>query len=69
MPSQPPPTGDPYPYPCGGTGQPICPPQPALSVEGVSYYSAQQMHAHGLANYQLGLARQPNNFQPQVDDL
>lgn len=43
------PTG--YPYPCGGSGEPACPPQPTLDAPTYSY---SDMLAHGAAQYAKG---------------
>ena len=44
----------PNPFPCGSKGQPACPPQPTAVINGVALYTAEQIHAHGLENYQKG---------------
>jgi hypothetical protein len=50
---------DPYPFACGGGGQPACPPQPALTgMEVVDptlpLYTHTEMLAHGAAQYAKG---------------
>lgn len=55
-------------FPCGGTNQPPCPPQPATGT----LFSVAEMQAHGQACYERGLrdARKSSGLQePQKDDL
>jgi len=40
---------------CGGDHQPACPPENAVVINGVAYYTREQMEEHGHANYQKGL--------------
>lgn len=40
---------------CGGTNQPACPPTNAVVIEGVPYYTLQQMQAYGVECYEKGV--------------
>ena len=53
MPEGPPPPEYPPPFPCGGVGQPACPPQPAIEKDAKAY-SYNDMLAHGQACYEKG---------------
>lgn len=44
----------PNPFPCGGKGQQACSPKSAAVINGTAYYTLEQMHEHGHANYQKG---------------
>ena len=57
------------PVKCGGENEPACPPQPAAMVDGVSYYTHEQMLAHGAANYAKGTKDGPQASEPQENDL
>lgn len=45
----------PDPFPCGGQGQPACPPQPAVTSDPPSY-TLDDMKAHGWVCYRKGIA-------------
>lgn len=42
--------------PCGGTGQPACPPVPAAVTDEPAQYTLSDMEAHGELNYRKGRA-------------
>lgn len=42
----------PTPFPCGGTGQPACPPTPAAVINGVEYWTRDQVELYGHMNYE-----------------
>jgi hypothetical protein len=46
----------PHPFPCGGSGQPACPPQPAVNLGGYQYFTLAQMLEHGHNSYQKALS-------------
>lgn len=41
--------------PCGGMNQPACPPTPAIVIEGVAYFTLEQMHEQSAVNYAKGI--------------
>jgi hypothetical protein len=49
-PSGPDPTG------CGGTGQHACNPEPSIVIDGVKYWTEEQMTAQSKMNYAKGRA-------------
>ena len=44
----------PNPFPCGGQGQPACPPEPAAVTNEPALYTLSDMQAHGFNCYQKG---------------
>ena len=46
----------PHPFPCVGVNQPACPPEPAITTNGVAIYTAEDMARHGAACYAKGAA-------------
>ena len=56
--------------PCGGTNQPACKPTNAAKViDGVPYYSGEQMDAHGQLNHQKGQADAHHGFKAKLKEF
>ena len=58
----------PNPFPCGGKGQQACPPKPTAVINGVAYYTLEQMHEHGHVNYQKGKDDVAETVNAVLDD-
>jgi len=54
--------------PCGIPGYPACPPDNAITINGVKYYTYEQMQEHGLANYQKGRQEQAESILAVIED-
>ena len=69
----------PYPFQCGGSGEPSCPAEPTLlgansrparETPDLGLYTWNEMAAHGYAQYAKGIADGPAAIsEPQVSDL
>lgn len=58
---EPQPPNPPSPFPCGGTGQPACPPTPAIEfADGTRYWSEEQVRQHAQDSYEKGVADTKN---------
>ena len=54
--------------PCGGEGQPACPPTPAATINGVDYFTLEQMQEHGHKNYHKGRKDQADSITSVIED-
>jgi hypothetical protein len=50
------PPGPLNPFPCGGINDPPCPPEPAVVIDGVKYFTDAQIREHAHNSYRKGVA-------------